>query len=134
MTSEHGRVLRAVVYLHVATRFLVVRIVQAIVAVADRELRHVFGAVRPTLHRNARQIAHIAQINDQLLGEIGILGRPRCTSLMCGIRLIYCEMVNDDSQLNCSLVSYLNSTDRVNNIAVTIVVHFASKHRHGPLG
>lgn len=36
--------------------------------------------MRPTLQCDARQIAHIAQINDQLLGEIGVLGRPRSTS------------------------------------------------------
>lgn len=63
-------------YLKVTAGLAKICEVKAIVAVADGELGDIFGAVWTSLNGNPCDVADVAQINDQVLAEIGTLRRP----------------------------------------------------------
>ena len=67
---------RALGYLGVTTRLPVVDVVEPVEAVADAVLGQILVAVRTALRFDARDVAHIAQIDNELLVKVGLLGGP----------------------------------------------------------
>lgn len=63
--------------LGVAAWLLKVLVVESVVAVADTELGHVFRAVRAALDLDPGDVLHIAQVDDQVLVKVRLLGSPR---------------------------------------------------------
>lgn len=63
-------------YLRVPARLFVVGVVEPVVAVADAELGHVLAVVGPALDGHSRDVARDAQVDDQVLLEIGDSRRP----------------------------------------------------------
>lgn len=68
---------RCLRYLRIPARLLVVDVVEPVEAVADAVLGQILVAVRPALRLDAGNVADVAQIDYELLIEVGLLGGPR---------------------------------------------------------
>ncbi len=68
-------------YLNISAWFLIIGEIKSIIAIAYCELANVFNTMGTTLYCNFGNISHGTQVNNQLLNEIRIFSRPRCTSL-----------------------------------------------------
>lgn len=66
-------------YLSVASRFFIVDVVQPVEAVADTELGDVLVTVRTALDFDSGHVPDRAQIDDELLLKVGLLGGPGTT-------------------------------------------------------
>lgn len=71
----------SVLYLRVPARLFVVGVVEPVIAVADAELGHVLAVMRPALDGDSRDVLRGAQIDDQILLEIGDFRRPCVATL-----------------------------------------------------
>lgn len=77
-------------YLRVAARLFVVSVVESVVAVADAELGHILAVVGPALNGDSRNVLRDAQVDDQVLLEIGGSRRPCVATL----RSLQWEIIN----------------------------------------
>lgn len=73
-------------YLSVASRFFIVDVVQPVEAVADTELGDVLVTVRTALDFDSGHVPDRAQIDDELLLKVGLLGGPGTAGFIFGRR------------------------------------------------